>query len=327
MRKAICLAALCLFILNGPALAGEPRWYKGNTHTHTNKCDGNEWPRRVVRWYVDHEYSFLVITDHNIVTPTAFLDTDENDDFLLIPGEEVTDRAEGKPVHMCAIGIDTAVAPRHGKSIVETLRNDLTAVRAAGGIAVINHPNWKYAFGAKELAEVKDARFLEVYNVTKESNNLAAGGMPGTENIWDALLARGMLVYGLVADDTHDYTGEFSSEMANPGRGWIMVRADALTREAITAAIEKGDFYGSTGVVLKNVSVTDREYTVEIAPAGDVRFTTLFIGKGGTVLKEDFGRTARYEIRGDEGYVRAKVLCSTGDFAITQPVLVAPRSK
>lgn len=304
------------------AAAPAYHWYKGNTHAHTTKSDGNETPRRVARWYLDHDYNFLVLSDHNTLTPTKYIDTDENDDFLLIPGEEVTDRAEGKPVHMTALGISDVVEPRHGKTIVETLQNNVNAVHDAGGIAIINHPNWRYSFGAKELAAVTGAKLFEVYNVTKGCNDFPAGGAPGTENIWDAVLTSHVLMYGIVSDDTHDYLGEFSAGLANPGRGWIMVRATELTPKAILSSIEKGNFYGTNGVILKSVEVTDKEYSIEIEPSDDARFTTVFIGKGGAVLKEDYNLKAAYQFKGDEGYVRAKVVCSTGDYAITQPVFV-----
>jgi len=330
------LIAACPFIPGAPSAAARPakpasrhappapayHWYKGNTHAHTANSDGDETPRRVARWYLDHDYHFLVLSDHNELTPTKYIDADENDDFILIPGEEVTDRSEGKPVHMVALGIGVVVEPRHGKTIVETLGNNVAAVREAGGIAVINHPNWRYSFGAKELAAVPGAKLFEVYNVTKDSNDFPAGGAPGTENIWDALLASRVLMYGVVSDDTHDFLGEFSADRAAPGRGWIMVRATELTPKAIISSIEKGDFYGTNGVMLKSVEVTGKEYSIEIEPSDDARFTTLFIGKGGSVLKEDYSLKAAYEFKGDEGYVRAKVICSTGDFAITQPVFV-----
>jgi predicted metal-dependent phosphoesterase TrpH len=305
-----------------PAAASAYHWYKGNTHAHTTKSDGNETPRRVARWYLDHEYNFLVLSDHNTLTPTRYIDTDDRDDFILIPGEEVTDRAEGKPVHMTALGIGAVVEPRHGKTIVETLQNNVKAVHEAGGIAIVNHPNWRYSFGANELEAVPEAKLFEVYNVTKDCNDFPAGGAPGTENIWDAVLASHVLMYGVVSDDTHDYLGEFSAGLANPGRGWIMVRASELTPKAILSAIEKGNFYGTNGVVLRSVDVTDKDYSIEIEPSDDARFTTYFIGKGGAVLKEDYNLKAAYQFTGDEGYVRAKIVCSSGDYAITQPVLV-----
>ena len=47
------------------------RWLKGNTHTHTNNSDGNSSPDTVVRWYREHGYQFLFVTDHEFNTDVA----------------------------------------------------------------------------------------------------------------------------------------------------------------------------------------------------------------------------------------------------------------
>lgn len=315
------IAVLTAFLASG-SLSQEPRWYRGNTHTHTTNSDGNEVPRRVVRWYLDHGYNFLVISDHSHLTETKYLDTDKEDDFILIPGEEVTDRAENKPVHLVGMGIDRLVKEQHGNTILETLQNDIDAINKAGGIAQINHPNWKYSFGDQVLSKVENCPLVEIYNISKDCNNYGAGGYPGVEEIWDKVLSNGKLIYGVVSDDTHDYLGEFSADKSPPGRGWIMVRAAELTIPAIIAAMKKGDFYGTVGVELEDVSITSEEYAVEIRPWGDAKYTTQFIGRGGKILKEEYSMKAVYRFAGDEGYVRAKVICSSGDFAITQPVFV-----
>jgi hypothetical protein len=321
-RFSFCL--LLFITIAATAVFGqEYHWYKGNTHTHTTNSDGNELPRRVVRWYLDHQYNFLVITDHDYITDINYLDTDKNDDFILIPGEEVTDRAEGKPVHLNGIGLKNLVKPQHGKTILETLQNDIDVITSAGGIVQINHPNWHYAFNDTALSSVKNCTLVEIYNIPKESNNFTAGGVQGMEEIWDKTLTKGNLIYGVMSDDSHDYTGEFSSNKSNPGRGWIMVRSAELTPEAIISAIKKGDFYATEGIELKDLNVTKKEYSVEILPEGDAKYTTYFIGKGGKILREDYSLKSTYQFKGDEGYVRVKVISSTGDFAITQPVLIS----
>jgi hypothetical protein len=323
MNKIICYV-LALFIISfNTSLSQEVRhWYKGNTHTHTTNSDGNELPRRVVRWYLDHNYNFLVISDHSSLTDIKYLDTDKNDDFILLPGEEITDRAEKKPVHLVAMGITKQVQEQHGETILQTLQSNIDAINAAGGIAQINHPNWKYAFDDRVLSQVKNCSLVEIYNIAKECNNYAAGGVPSVENIWDKVLTSGKLLYGVISDDTHDYLGEFSADKSPPGRGWIMVRAKELTPDAIIASLKSGDFYATIGVTLKDITITDKDYTVEIEPWGDAKYTTQFIGKNAQILKEDYNTKATYTFTGDEGYVRAKVICSSGDFAITQPVFV-----
>jgi len=45
----------------------EPRWWKGNLHTHTFWSDGNDFPEMVADWYRRHGYNFLAISDHNVM--------------------------------------------------------------------------------------------------------------------------------------------------------------------------------------------------------------------------------------------------------------------
>ncbi|MCD8534585.1 MAG: histidinol-phosphatase, partial [Verrucomicrobia bacterium] len=46
--------------------AQQPKWWKGNLHTHTLWSDGDDYPEMVAKWYKDHGYDFLVLSDHNV---------------------------------------------------------------------------------------------------------------------------------------------------------------------------------------------------------------------------------------------------------------------
>jgi predicted metal-dependent phosphoesterase TrpH len=184
VKKVLFIGSL-LVLVTVMSAGEEYRWYKGQTHCHTLNSDGDQWPRKVVRWYRDHNYNFLVITDHDYITETKYLDTDKNDDFILITGEEVTDEYGDKPVHLNAIGIKRLVNPQRGESIIDTLQNNADAIVEAGGIAQVNHPHYQWAFGAKELAALKGVKLFEVYNLNHDCNNFAAGGEPGMETVWD----------------------------------------------------------------------------------------------------------------------------------------------
>ncbi len=51
-----------------PLPAGDGHfWWKGNLHTHTLWSDGDQFPEVVAKWYVEHGYHFLAISDHNII--------------------------------------------------------------------------------------------------------------------------------------------------------------------------------------------------------------------------------------------------------------------
>jgi hypothetical protein len=323
MKRIGVILCIGLMLAAGPVGGKELRWYKGNTHCHTLHSDGDEWPRRVIRWYRDHEYNFIVITEHNTITEVEFLDTDDKDDFLLIQGEEVTDSFNGTPVHLNALNTKKLIEPQRGTSIVDTLQNNVDAIRGAGAVPQINHPNWKWSFTDAEMSQLTGVLLFELYNICYDCNNFGAGGRPGMEEIWDGILSKGVLMYGVATDDAHDYLGEFSQYKSNPGTGWIMVRADRLTPKAIVTALEKGDFYATVGVTLKDIRVTGDGYVVEIRPYRDLTYTTYFIGKDGKILQETYGNRAEYRFKGDELYVRARVFESSGRFACTQPVFVA----
>lgn len=111
--------------------------------------------------------------------------------------------------------------------------------------------------------------------------------------------------------------------MAAPGRGWVVVRARSLEPRAILDAMERGDFYASTGVELIDYQVTPKGMTVTVKTNTFARYRVQFIGRGGVLLHEATGSpSATYEFRGTEGYVRAKVLDSNGRVAWLQPTLV-----
>lgn len=44
---------------------GELQWFKGNMHTHSLWSDGDDYVESIALWYREHDYQFLVYTDHN----------------------------------------------------------------------------------------------------------------------------------------------------------------------------------------------------------------------------------------------------------------------
>jgi hypothetical protein len=297
-------------------------WLKGNTHTHTTESDGDSSPEVVARWYKDHGYDFLILSDHNVLTDPAALAYLVDSTFLLIPGEEVTSSFGKKPVHVNGLNLSELVEPRQEGTLVGTIQANVDAVREKEGVPHVNHPNFGWAFGAEELAQVENDRLLEIFNGHPEVHNLGGGGYPGMEEIWDILLTRGKRIYGIAVDDAHHFQGEFSRDRANPGRGWVAVQAKARRAPAIMEALEAGRFYASTGVILEDVVVSRNRLTVRVRPRGSFRFTTTFIGSGGRVLKTVHGTEATFELDAPEAYVRARVEDSGGAVAWVQPVWV-----
>jgi hypothetical protein len=326
-RPVLILFFSVILLISVRATQSQPaaalRWYKGNLHTHTLNSDGDSTPLEVATWYREHGYQFLVLSDHNYLTEVSGLNSTLGaaDKFLLIPGEEVTDSFEKKPLHVNAYNLAKLVDPQHGTTMPETIRNNVNAIRAARALPSLNHPNFGWAVSVEDMLPVKELTHFEVYNGHPMVNNEGGGGSPSLDEMWDALLTAGRRLRGIAVDDAHIFK-RLEKGLSNPGYGWVSVRSDSLTPESITRALENGDFYASTGVKLGDIRITPDEYALEIDPESWEKTTTYFIGAGGKVLATSSGRSPRYRFMGSETYVRARVDSSAGTKAWTQPAFL-----
>lgn len=256
--------------------------------------------------------------------------------FIMIPAEEITDRAEGKPVHMNVTNIQEVIQPVGGATVRETIQNNLRMVmeqqekKGREMLLHLNHPNFGYGITAEELASVVQERFFEVYNGHPGVNHLGDKNHPSVERIWDIANAirLGELnaepLWGIATDDSHEYHGVPGS---HPGRGWVMVRSRFLTPEYLILAMKRADFYASSGVVLEDVSFDpeSKQLQVKIQPQNGATFKTEFIGSikstssetglppasdVGIVLASSDSLTPTYKLEGNELYVRAVVTSS-----------------
>lgn len=269
-------------------------------------------------------------------------------EFLLIPGEEISDGSMGAPVHVNGLNLAEPIPPQGGASVAEVAERNLAAIVAQGErlsrpvLGHLNHPNFRWALGVDDIAALRSERFFEVYNGHPATNGNGDAQRPGSEALWDRANTRRRgaldlpLLFALATDDAHDHHQE-GPALSNCGRGWIQVRARELSPSALIEALRAGEFYASTGVELADVRFDGRTLTVDVAREEGVRYVTRFVGAArsdggpdGHVLLETEADPAVYRLRGDEGYVRATVASSrpqpnpvaAGDVqrAWTQPV-------
>jgi hypothetical protein len=302
-------------------------WFKGNLHTHTLNSDGDSTPDDVVRWYREHGYHFVTITDHNYLTSVDGLNAlhGADDKFVVIKGEEVTDRFGDKPIHVNGLDPASFIKPPGGRSVVAMVQNMIDAIRAARGVPSVNHPNYGWAISPDELAQLQRTRLFEVFNGHPLVNNLGGGGVPGLEETWDRMLSSGKLLYGIAVDDAHYFKRPEDKTAPRPGFGWVHVRAARLEPRAIVEALERGEFYSSTGVEMQTIDVSASALTITVREERSSKYRIQFIGRQGRVLSETTASPATYIFKGDEGYVRAKVIESNGKLAWIQPVPAGSR--
>jgi hypothetical protein len=330
--------------------SAQGRWYKGNTHAHAGMLlrgivpHGDSSPASVAMWYRDHGYDFAVITDHNRLTDPAApaLERVQSRDFVLIPGVEITSdyrfpgaTQEGeRAIHTTALNVREAPSSDFANtSSRDILKAHVERTRAAGGITIVNHPNYHGEIKPVDMLGLEGLHLFEVFNGEIEAHNDAAPGRLSTEQLWDMLLTAGMHVYGVAADDAHYFklpyfTTYYRGTFTLPGSGWIMVNARELSSTAIVGAIDQGRFYATTGVILKDVSYNQQHYKVAVdwpatdaalastfvteaarcVPASGMQGLTIeFIGRGGQVLKTTHDDTAEIAVEPADGYVRARV--------------------
>ena len=333
-------AATTVDVPAGSAAAG---FLKGQTHVHTSgSYDAKTPPDRVLAFYAARGYDFVAITDHNRVTVVA-----PPSGLLLVPGVELTQNAAtctpAPPrgfrclFHTSALFVDPArdryrgalfTLPFHPERVAAYSAH-LAVSRELGGVAVVNHPHFHFAANADTIVALAQSglRLLELSNAAldNQSPDGRAAAERRNERLWDDVLSRGAEVYGLATDDAHHFPGDGVTRIGNAlysgDRGFIMVRAQKRI-EAIREAVLEGDFYATTGVLVRELETTREALRIAINPVSGVSYTTRFVGRGGRVLAENSGPAVGYVPRGDEGYVRAVVAASSGEKAWIQPVFI-----
>ena len=138
--------------------------------------------------------------------------------------------------------------------------------------------------------------------------------------MWDQVLTKGKRIWGVAVDDSHHLKRPWDSDVALPGKAWIVARAPKRTRSDILKAIVAGDFYASTGVELEEYTVEENAIKVIVKEKNRAKYVVRFIGAGGQVLQGSQGPKATYVRTGKEPYVRVKIIDSNGRTAWCQPV-------
>ncbi len=320
-------------------------WYKSHGYNfvalsdHNILAEGEKWIKVThSKMYEDGFQSYLAkfgkeVTYHTdsgriqvkLKTYAEYKPLFEDSGFLIIRSEEITDKFQGKPIHMNVTNVEKLIAPQGGGSVADVIQRNIDAVlqqRKETGVPMfphINHPNFFYSISFQDMISLHGERFFEVYNGHPLVNNYGDSLHPGTEQMWDkinmAYLKKNQpLMYGLATDDSHNYH-QFGSAFSNAGRGWVMVKAEALTPAALIKALEAGDFYASTGVELLELKTEKKTITIKVKAEPGINYQIHFIGASKTdeqvhELKVVTGIEGSFTVSSDQLYVRVKITSS-----------------
>lgn len=285
---------------------------------------------------------------------------DEPGNFLLMPGVEITQVNDGTHLHQNYINLPDAVPFVKGGPLGKELKDtgltqtdvmrlnvkevsEMAAKMQRPSLLMLNHPHWIYwDIKPQLLIENPDVRFFEVCNNGSDFAPHPDAKSVTLDSFWDAVNAfrsiqGSPLLFGVGSDDTHYYINRKPDQRV--ADAWVMVRANALTPEALLAAMHAGEFYASTGVFLEDIEFKPKRRTLNVRVQAEpgVNYRIRFIAtkkgfdqtvrtveapavKGHTartipVYSDDIGKTvelvegvsASYRMEPDDLYVRAKV--------------------
>jgi hypothetical protein len=176
----------------------------------------------------------------------------------------------------------------------------LDRVHAKSDLVAIAHPNTAHT--------TDDLRFLTNYELMEVIN-----GPFVFENLWDAALSSGHVVWALGNDDSHDV-----NDPSRTGVAWTMIDAPTSQTADVLSALEAGRSYAVAGragehepteTMVKDVRLEGATLTVscEGPPA-----VFSFVGQNGQVRKvERHTRHAAYTLTASDSYIRTVIKTPT----------------
>ncbi len=300
------------------AFTAPGRFWRGNIHTHSTRSDGVLEPEEVCRRYRAEGYDFLALTDHFIGSygyPIVDTVPFRTNAFTTILGAELHSgaMANGELWHILAVGLPADFAPSNSPSFQpvagqETGPELAARAVAAGAFVVVAHPQWS-GLTLADARSITAAHAVEVYN-----HGCATGcDRPDGFAIADLLLTEGRKLSLIATDDAHFHEPDHFG-------GWVMVKAQENTPEALLDALKDGAFYSSQGPEIRDVRVEGDHVVVECSASVSV----VAIGHG-TGAKAQHGHSmTRAEVPlarlNNSPWLRVAVIDAAGKRAWSNPI-------
>lgn len=327
------------------------RFYKANLHTHTNISDGCFSPEEIKALYTEKGYSIVAFTDHEVMVPQNHL-TDES--FLAINGVETitSDKWHGgycynKTYHLnfyakdpnavhCPVLSVKNIWQEHTKAYateemtlhpyknhysIAGVNDAIQKANAAGFLVCLNHPVWS-SQDYTDYMGLKGLWGIEVYNT-----GCYRGGMHDTVQPMVDLLRSNERVVPVAADDIHSIGSAFG--------GWTMIKAERLNYTTVMKALERGDFYASTGPEIKELYLEDNVLHITTSEAATISMVAnyrLSMERRGTPegpithatfdLSDFIAKAKAHEYPRCTPWVRLEVRDLSGNLAWTRAYLV-----
>lgn len=298
------------------------QFYKANLHSHSTCSDGYLKPEELKQAYKEHGYQIVVLTDHRVCIDHSELNDEE---FLFLSGCELDNMSLPeenrwqKACHICCIArrpgtYSPMIQLKHGgpMQVNETVRE----LMDAGFIIHYNHPVWS-AHSTEDYTQYEGLSGFEIYN-----NCAEVYGMEGNAlHDYALFLKSGKRAYPVAADDNHNmvHKRRFISDSFG---GFNMIKAPELSYNSIIAALEAGHTYASTGPIISEYILSDKELSVKCSPVSKAILKSSHVGlnRQNFIMASDTITEVIFDLSDIHDFAYIQLMAADGSFACTAPV-------
>ncbi len=269
--------------------------YKANLHVHTTVSDGKLTPEETKEVYKSAGYSIVAFTDHQIMLPHPELCDDE---FIAITSTEL---AANKGSYMLLPSTHINIYAKNPNACTypyfrpEAFWDSIAHTKEYLSEEAKKFPPVEFKYGAEDINKIIEAcneqGYLVCYN--HPVNSLEKYDYYGQlKGLWGVECFNSGCYLNQWYEDTHacDDLNRLGERKAFPIAaddahsleacciGYIMLKAPKLEYSAVMEALEKGDFYASTGIEIKELYIQDETVYIstdgvdEIVLSSSVRF-------------------------------------------------------
>ena len=158
---------------------------------------------------------------------------------------------------------------------------------------------------------------MEIYNYG--TVNESATGYD--ETYWDVMLREGKQIFAFASDDNHN-----DGIVEDACGGYIVVKAEELSHEAIVKNMLAGNYYSSSGPEIYDWGIRDGKAYVSSSPVYRIDFIAgNCINDGTSIVCRSVDETVEsgeYVLKGHEKYVRVKCTDRYGKTAWSNPIFL-----
>jgi hypothetical protein len=214
----------------------EPRWYKGDLHTHTVHSDGKFELSEVVQIALENQLDFIALTDHNTISQNYVYPKENN--LIFIPGMELTTNHG----HCNLLGVADPIQDFRSTSNEQVLAR-IEEAKEKGALVVLNHPHcphcpWEWSFDVPYDA-------VEIWNGPWRENN------QHSLDWWQSQLAQGKKIVAVGGSDVHA-----PQPIVRHGYPTTWIYSPGKDSASLLAALRKGHTFITYGPVAPTVQLT-----------------------------------------------------------------------